>query len=159
MPYTCHTLAPSLARSQSKRPLRNLILEPCFPIPGHLERRKRPIRDQCSTLRSRIRWRRTSRETPENSWPTMTSGSALCSVTWEVNQSTAECQTPYVLNRLLRSIRSFFIGDMKPFPLAFAFTSKLGGKRSSGRTNVCTAHGRLSGGVGSSIITAMFNIE
>jgi hypothetical protein len=67
------------------------------------------------------------------------------------------CRRFYVLSKLLRSMRSFFIGEIKPLPLAFAFASKLGGKRSSGRTKVCTAHGRLSGGVGSSITTVRLN--
>ena len=53
--------------------------------------------------------------------------------------------------RLLRSIRSLFIGEIKPFPLDFTFASKPGGKRPNGRTSVCTVHGRASGGVGSSI--------
>jgi hypothetical protein len=53
--------------------------------------------------------------------------------------------------RLLRSIRSLFIGEIKPFALDFTFASKLGGKRPNGRTRVCTVHGRASGGVGSSI--------
>ena len=53
--------------------------------------------------------------------------------------------------RLLRSIRSLFIGEIKPFALDFTFASKPGGKRPNGRTKVCTVHGRASGGVGSSI--------
>lgn len=53
--------------------------------------------------------------------------------------------------RLLRSIRSLFIGEIKPFALDFTFASKPVGKRPNGRTRVCTVHGRASGGVGSSI--------
>ncbi len=74
-------LAPSDARSQSKRPFKKRRFEPCRPIPGHFERRKRPIRDQWSAFNSLIRWRRISKETPRKSCPTITSGSALCSVT------------------------------------------------------------------------------
>ena len=54
-------------------------------------------------------------------------------------------------NRLLRSILSLLIGEIKPFELDFTFASKPGGKRPNGRTRVCTVHGKASGGVGSSI--------
>ena len=53
--------------------------------------------------------------------------------------------------RLLRSIRSLLIGEIKPFALDFTLASNPGGKRPNGRTRVCTVHGRASGGVGSSI--------
>lgn len=73
--------APSLARSHSRRPFKNFKLLPWRPIGGHFALRKRPIRDQWSAFSSRIRCRRTSKETPRNSCPKMTSGSALCRVT------------------------------------------------------------------------------
>jgi hypothetical protein len=40
------TLAPSLAKSQSIRPFRNLMFVPCLPMFGHLLLLKRPILDQ-----------------------------------------------------------------------------------------------------------------
>lgn len=72
-----NTLAPSLARSHNIRPFKNLRLVPCFPSEGHRCRLNRLILDQWSALRSRMRERRTSNETPRNSCPTITSGSAL----------------------------------------------------------------------------------
>ena len=72
-----HTFAPSLPRSANSRPLKNRMLVPCLPIPGHRLRRKRERRDQCSFLSSLIRVRSTSRDEPRKSWPMMMSGSAL----------------------------------------------------------------------------------
>lgn len=56
-------------------------------------------------------------------------------------------------SKLLRSIRSFFIGWMLPLLVVFARASKSLGKRSRGRTKVCTVHCCFSGGVGSSRLT------
>jgi hypothetical protein len=50
-------------------------------------------------------------------------------------------------------MRSFFIGDIRPFLFDFTIASKFGGNASSGRTYVCTRHGKDSGGVGSSRLT------
>jgi len=145
-------LAPSEARSQSKRPFKKRRFVPCRPIPGHFVRRNRPIRDQWSAFKSLIRWRRISRETPRKSCPTIMSGSALCNVTANITLVRADkFQRHRRPKRLLRSIRSLVIGEIKPFALDFTFASKPGGKRPNGRTRVCTEHGRASGGVGSSI--------
>lgn len=85
----------------------------------------------------------------------ITSGSALCNVTRKNGLiETIEKKRTDVLSKLLRSIRSFFMGEMNPFALDFALASKFGGKRSNGRTKVLTVQGRASGGVGSSMATA-----
>lgn len=55
-------------------------------------------------------------------------------------------------SKLFKSIRSLRIGIIPTF-LVVACRSKLGGKRSRGRTKVCTEQGIFSGGVESSIIT------
>lgn len=149
------TRAPSLARSHRSRPDRNLIFVPCLPIGIHFALRNRPRRDQCSTRTSFMRANRTSRETPRKSWPTKTSGSALNKVTREVDVRAVRHPrgTKDLPRRLLRSIRSFCIGDITPFPLTLARFSKLEGNLSRGRTNVCTEQGNCSGGVGSSNCT------
>ena len=146
-------LAPSEVRSQSKRPFKKRRFVPCRPIPGHFERRKRPMRDQWSAFRSLILWRRMSKETPRKSCPTRISGSALCNVTGNIAlvKKDDKLQKHHKPKRLLRSIRSLFIGEIMPLAFDFTFASKPGGKRPNGRTRVCTTHGRASGGVGSSI--------
>ncbi|KAI3618814.1 dna polymerase alpha catalytic subunit, partial [Moniliophthora roreri] len=64
----------------------------------HFARRRQPILDQCLIFRSRIRWSRTSKETPRKSWPTIISGSALC----------------IAAIRLRSSMVSLTIGDTNP---------------------------------------------
>ena len=119
MNKTISTFAPSLARSQSSRPLRNLRLEPCLPIFVHFERRNLPNRDQWSAFKSRIRLRITSRDTPRKSCPTITSGSDLYMITkteledeargkkLKLTQKTAQ-QHSFVLHRQNRSFRINF---------------------------------------------------
>lgn len=58
-----------------------------------------------------------------------------------------------LLSKLFRSMRSFIMGEITPFPLRLAWASKPDGNRSRGRTNVWTLQGSLSGGVGSSSCT------
>jgi hypothetical protein len=68
-----------------------------------------------------------------------------------MSEKTDKLQQHHKPRRLLRSIRSFFIGEIKPFALDLTFASNPEGKRPNGRTIVCTVHGKASGGVGSSI--------
>ena len=87
------TLAPSLARSQTRRPYKSRRFVPGLPK-FILVRRNLPMRDQWSALRSFMRPSKTSSETPRNSWPMITSGSDF----WIVTISWAGCRWGYTIS-------------------------------------------------------------